>query len=258
MSYNYEKNILELSETDDIKEVPKEWISLAPSCRMEQKERCICNRGIIIVERFFNTKTKRVINVGTTCVKELRLNECKSINCLIKSFIDGEPGEYQQILDLIRYSDDNLQKVIATVKQMAASLWNTPDGLNEIKRIISILSENGIHCPEMQALLSELQKRIDYRAQLAETHRLWTEKMNRKNAHRAEVQRIIQEARYREEVARIERQREADKIVEEEKRIAWLEELRRRENLRDPITLRRLKQEEEIRAYNARRTKVIQ
>jgi len=258
MSYNYEKNILELSETDDIKEVPKEWISLAPSCRMEQKERCICNRGIMIVERFFNIKTKRVINVGTTCVKELRLNECKSVNGLIKSFIDGEIGEYNQIIDLIKYSDDNLQKIIATVKQMAASLWNTPDGLNEIKRIISILSENGIDCPEMQALLSEFQKRIDYRAQLAETHRLWTEKMNREKAQRAEEQRVIQEARHREEVARLERQREANKIIEEEKRIAWLEELRHRENLRDPITLRRLKQEEELRDYNAKRTKIIQ
>ena len=258
MSYNYEKNILELSETDDIKEVHKEWISLAPSCRMEQKERCICNRGIIIVERFFNTKTNRVINVGTTCVKELRLNECKSVNSIIKSFIDGEPGEYNQIIDLIKYSDDNLQTVIETVKQMATSLWNTPDGLNEIKRIITILSENGIDCPELQALLSDLQRGIDYRAQLAETHRLWTEKMNRENAQRLEEQRIISEARHREELVRLERQREANKIIEEEKRIAWLEELRRRENLRDPITLRRLKREEELRAYTTKRTSIIQ
>jgi hypothetical protein len=228
MSYNYEKNILELSETDDIKEVPKEWISLAPSCRMEQKERCICNRAIIIVERFFNIKTKRVINVGTTCVKELSLNECKSVNGLIKSFIDGEPGEYNQIIDLIKYSDDNLQKIIETVKQMTNSLWNNPDGLIEIKRIISILSENGIDCPELQALLSDLQKRIDCRAQLAETHRLLTEEMNRERAQRAEEQRIISEARHREEVAR-------------------------RENLRHPMTLKRLQREADVRAYNAKK-----
>jgi hypothetical protein len=253
MSYNYETNILELSETDDIKEVPKEWISLAPSCRMEQKERCICNRGIIIVERFFNTKTKRVINVGTTCVKELRLNKCKSINSVIKSFIDGETGEYNQIIDLIKYSDDNLQKVIATVKEMTNSLWNNPDGLIEIKRIISILSENGIDCPELKALLSDLQKRIDCRAQLAETHRLWTEKMNREYAERAEEQRVISEARRREEDARIERQREADKIVQEKNRLAQLEELRYRESLRDPMTLKRLQREADIRAYNAKK-----
>lgn len=253
MSYNYEKNILELSETNDINEVPKEWVSLAPSHRVDEKERCICNRRIIIMERFFNTITKRVINVGTKCVKGLRLNKCKSVDSVIKSFIDGEPGEYQQILDLIKYSDDNLQKVIASVKQMANSSWNNPEGLIEIKRIISILSENGIVCRELHSLLIDLQKRIDYRAQLAETHRLWIEKMNRENAERAEQQRIISEAKRIEEQERLERQREVDKIVQEKNRLAQLEELRYRESLRDPVTLKRLQREEEIRAYNAKK-----
>ena len=266
MSYNYEKNILELSETNDIKEVHKEWISLVPPCRMEQKERCICNRGIIIVQRFFNTKTKRVINVGTTCVKELHLNKCKSINNMIKSLIDGEPGEYEQIADLIKYSNDNLQKIIEDVKAMSNSSWSNPDGITQINRIISFLSENGIDCPELQTIILDIQKRLDNEAELAETHRIWTEKLNREyqqraeqeriiSQARAEEQRIISEARRREEVARLERQREAAKILEEEKRIEWLEELRRRENHRDPITLRRLKQEEQIRAYNEKRTK---
>ena len=255
--YNFEKNILGLSSPGmTIDRLPEEWIHVLYEESVDPQVKCICNHVIRYVNRYLNTRTQRMINVGTGCIKKFHLGKCKSAKTLLTKLIIGSRGDYDKIFDLIQYSDENWKTFLETIQNSAISEWDNLAGLNEINEIIKAMSENKIEATKISILediVSEIQSRLDKKAELAETHRLLTEKMNRERAQRAEEQRIISEARYREEVARLERQREANKIVEQEKTKARLEELGRRENIRDPITLKRLQREADVRAYNAKK-----
>lgn len=262
--YNFEKNILGLSTPGmSIDRLPEEWIHVLYEESVDSQVKCICNHVIRHVNRYLNTQTQRMINVGTGCIKKFHLGQCKSAKTLLTKLIIGSRGDYEKIFDLIQYSDENWITFLESIQNNAISEWDNLAGLNEINEIIKAMSENHIESTKLSILeniVSEIQARLDKKAELEETHRVWTEKMNRENAQReeeqriiykarVEQQRIIYEAKCREEQERLEMQREADKIIEEEKRIAWLEELRSRDHLRDSLTLQRLRRVEELRSY---------
>ena len=184
--HKFEENILKLSETKDIEKLHEEWVSLAYDEHVINPETCICNREIGNVHRFLNMRTMKMINVGTNCVKKLRLKKCQSVKLLMNSFIGGVRGNYNQICDLIKYSNENWLIFLEAIKIRANSDWDNLIGLTEINNIIRILSESGMECAELHNLVSEIQKRLDEKAELAELARKFAEKLEKQ----AEAERI--------------------------------------------------------------------
>ena len=184
--HKFEENIMKLSQTKDIENLHEEWVSLAYDEHVINPETCICNREIGNVHRFLNMKTMKMINVGTNCVKKLRLKKCQSVRIVMNSFIGGVRGNYNQICDLIKYSNENWLTFLEAIKIRANSDWDNLIGLTEINKIMSILSENGIECAELHILVSEIQKRLDEKAELAELARKFAEKVEKQ----AEAERI--------------------------------------------------------------------
>ena len=193
--HKFEENILKLSETKILDNLHEEWVSLAYDEHVNTLERCICNREIGNVYRYLNMKTKRMINVGTDCVKKFRLNNCRSARSILTGSISGTRGNYQQICDLIKYSNENWLTFLESIKSKANSDWDNLIGLTEINKIIEFLSENAVDCNELQLIVSKIQERINQRNQLAETHRRWT-----KNIHIQE--QIKRNEEYKEKIRR--------------------------------------------------------
>jgi hypothetical protein len=206
-SHKFEENILKLSETNEVDKLHEEWVCLGYDERVINSETCICNKEIGNVYRFLNMKTMKMINVGTNCVKKLQLKKCKSVRLIMSSFIGGVRGNYNQICDLIKYSNQNWLAFLDAIKTRVNSDWDNLIGLTEINKIMAILSENGVECTELHMIVDAIKKRLDERAQLAETHRIFTEKV----AKHAELERI---RIYKE---RIRQRRLQDKLQEEEK-----------------------------------------
>ena len=225
--HKFEENILQLSETKVLDNLHEEWISLTYDEHVDTLERCICNREIGNVYRYLNIKTKRMINVGTDCVKKLRLKNCRSARSILTGSISGTPGNYQQICDLIKYSNENWLTFLESIKSKANSDWDNLIGLTEINKIIEFLSENGVECDDLHVIVSKIQEGINQRNQLAETHRRWTENIHIQEQLRRneEYKEKIRSARLKQEeelrIQRLQRaERERKKQEELEKLLA--------------------------------------
>ena len=156
-SYNFEENILKLSETDDPEKLHEEWIHMSYNQHVDTPVRCICNRFIHDIHMFLNIKTKKMINVGTTCVKKLRLNKNNSVRHVFLKFINGSRGEYQDICDLIKYSNENWITFLESIKSKVHSVWDNLIGLTEINKIIKLFSDNSIDCSDLQDIVRQIQ-----------------------------------------------------------------------------------------------------
>jgi hypothetical protein len=175
--YNFEENILTLSETDNPDILPKEWIHISYNPHLETPVTCICNRDINNNHIFLNIKTKRMINVGSTCVKKLRLNKKKTVRFIIHNFINGSRGDYQEICDLIKYSNDNWISFLESINSKVNSDWNNIIGLIEINNIIKLFTDNNIDCTDLHNIVTQIQKRIDEKKLRNEALRLRAEKL---------------------------------------------------------------------------------
>jgi len=225
--HKFEENILQLSETKVLDNLHEEWVSLAYDEHVDTLERCICNREIGNVYRYLNIKTKRMINVGTNCVKKLRLNNCRTVRSILTGDINGTRGNYQQICDLIKYSNENWLTFLESIKSKANSDWDNLIGLTEINKIIEFLSENGVECDDLHVIVSKIQEGINQRNQLAEIHRRWTENIHIQEQLRRneEYKEKIRSARLKQEeelrIQRLQRaERERKKQEELEKLLA--------------------------------------
>jgi hypothetical protein len=212
--HKFEENILQLSETKLLDNLHEEWVSLSYDEHVNTLERCICNREIGNVYRYLNMKTKRMINVGTDCVKKLRLKNCRSARSILTGTISGTRGNYQQICDLIKYSNENWLTFLESIKSKANSDWDNLIGLTEINKIIEFLSENGVECNDLHVIVSKIQERINQRNQLAEIHRRWTENIHIQEQikRNEEYKEKIRRARLKqEEELRIQRLQRAER-----------------------------------------------
>jgi hypothetical protein len=151
--YEFTENILKLSETKDPTQLHIEWVLIDYEKIDETKVRCICNRNIGHVYRYYNTKTKHAINVGSECKKKLHLTNCHSSNSIIHKFISGDKGTYEKICDLIKYSNEVWKQFLEHIHKGLAS-WPLQKSICNLENIIKILSENNIDCKDLSNILN--------------------------------------------------------------------------------------------------------
>ena len=235
-SYKFDENILKLSETNDLEKLHEEWIHISYNEDIDIPVICICQHVIYNTHIYLNIKNKNIINVGTTCVNKIRLKNCKKLRSVIMSFINGTRGHYQEICDLIKYSNENWITFLESIKSKVDSVWDNLIGLTEINKIIKLFSDNSIDCSDLQDIVRKIQMKIDEKKQLAETHRIWTEKLRMQEENRVYKEKIRQ-IRLKEEsqnrilkLRREEERRKKDEelrkklseLSEEEKRITFI------------------------------------
>ena len=138
--YNFEENLLALSESKNIDDAMNEWSVINKNYEVLSEGRvvCICNKTIKHVHYACNLRTNKFAYLGTACVGKFR-TKIKHItnNTLRNVFMDmiGD-GLYQRIFDIQGYSDEvriRLTKHFETTQKHYKSL---DDYLKELKELI--------------------------------------------------------------------------------------------------------------------------
>ena len=111
--YNFVNNALEKSKTNNIKNLPKEWIFICRFSYREKDGQCICCRKIKHCNMYYNKFTKNWIIVGDKCKNDLSLSKKKGyLSDIFRNIIrvKGVKGEYVEITDLNKYCE-NVKKI---------------------------------------------------------------------------------------------------------------------------------------------------
>jgi len=230
VGYNFIKNITKLSQTKDSNNLSDEWICVSYN-RSEDGETCVCNRRIHDVYTFYNKITNNFIYVGSTCMKNLRLkNSLGNIKKLFSKLESGERGEYEEIIDLLRYSDMVRNQFIEMVNNKLKSEWRNDKNMEFLKNILVKLNIDSTNLDiitrylnekyiEQEAILIRRKKEKEMkiqREQLLEKARLDRLEKDQLECKRMEEARL-QDLRIQEEI-RIERLR-----IEEENKNKFIE-----------------------------------
>ena len=139
MSYKFEENIKQLSYSNNIDDIPHEWLFLGYE---QVKDRCICNRSIKNCYYFYNKITKKFITAGSSCQKKLKLDIKKPID--IETIIDSEKGDYKEIKDFVAYSNYTKTRIIRLFNnkldkfKQFKTLFNFDD-LDKLNKYINLL-----------------------------------------------------------------------------------------------------------------------
>jgi hypothetical protein len=139
MSYNFEENIKKLSYSNNIDDIPHEWLFLGDN---SGEDRCICNRSIKNCYYFYNIITKKFITAGSSCQKKLKLSIKKPID--IETIIDFEKGDYKEIKDFVAYSNYTKTRIIRLFNnkldkfKQFKTLFNFDD-LDKLNKYINLL-----------------------------------------------------------------------------------------------------------------------
>jgi hypothetical protein len=244
-------NILELSVTNDMGSLHEEWECV--NYRSESSTQCICSRWIKHAYYYLNRINGNTIRVGSGCVKKLELpkkGEGRQSNQFILRFIQQWRGEYTNINDLLKYSEqsrnDILDIIEETIKYVPIS--KLEEFLDQVHEMRDIFHKNDIDCRRIQAIcdriVSEIRRHnehlqfleIQYQREMAakrreeeqrkknaEENRVALEKYNqqRKQIHRVDT--VVQPKKRKEVDTRfleVERKEEEERIrLKEEERL---------------------------------------
>ena len=137
--YNFEQNLLELSQSDDIDDALTEWRVINKNYEVlsEGKVVCICNKTIKRVHYVCNIQTNKFAYLGTGCVGKFRNKLTHITNKTLRNvFMDMiSDGMYEQIFDLHEYSDEVKSRLINHFEN-DRNFKTLNDKLKELKELI--------------------------------------------------------------------------------------------------------------------------
>jgi len=234
-AYAFEKNILVLSRTKNIEELPKEWFFV--SSYENGNGHCICNRKIKIINFFVNIETGHTIQAGSGCCKHLKLETNASHDNILVNLLKEYSAEYENIFDLLRYSEKMRENII---QHFSSMFQNLPVNqiitsnsfiiievnrkiLVNIRDILNTYTKNNIQCDKLEGLY---KKWNDYNNTLVE-------------------QEVIFKQKKIEEEKKVKEDREREAIVSEQNRQLREQRNKKRaeewENKEKEITIQRQK-----------------
>jgi hypothetical protein len=121
-TYDFNKNLIELSISSDINECLKEWIIVGKGTTdsyNDEENRCVCNRLIKQYYILRNNFNYNHIKMGFGCIKKLNDENTNKIDTRSKSIKNNliklfEKGYYIEIEDLDKYAEDILIEYISS------------------------------------------------------------------------------------------------------------------------------------------------
>ena len=171
--YNFESNLLKLSESHSLDECLKEWV-LVKTVKLTTKKVCICNHVLISTGiYFYNKKTKQCCVIGSGCKNKFGKKLTNKITQkLLKKIIDEiEFNEYNEIQDVFEYSKETcsaLEIIIRNELKSNKGYKNEQTQLNKLLTSVYELEQN----EKFKVIIDEIIERINFLIELTETERL--------------------------------------------------------------------------------------
>ena len=217
--YNFSQ-ILTLSVADSLADLPKEWECV--NFRSGPSTQCVCSRWIKHAYHFINRLNGNTIRAGTGCVKKLSLKENgegNTTNRFILSFITQHPGEYTNIYDLLRYSEQSRKDMLDTIEStlLSAEMSEKRILLPRVREIYDIFIRTRIDSTRIQAIYERLDLEIRMDDAYLEKRKREAENWIRRAMEEIEKRREEEEKRREEEEKRREEE-EKRKVREAERR----------------------------------------
>jgi hypothetical protein len=252
--YNFDGNIVKLSKTQNIDEMPKEWRFIINATVEKEKFKkdldenekftCICNRKIIHADVYFNIITGHTIYVGTGCKQHLKMKCETNVNHIIHNVVCMaiSIGEYNNIYDLIGYSldiRDMFNKYVIDYMNSYKNVIDLQELYDKVKEFINM--SNIIDEEVLKHYISHLdliEQKIELIKKENEEKKIREEEQKKK----WEEERIKREKQRKREEEEIKVREKEEERLREEKRIREEQEERIREEKRI-----REEQEERIR-----------
>ena len=112
--YNFERNLIKLSEKQDIESALSEWCFIMKEKRESKDIPCICQHKVRHAKYMYNVKTMKTIIVGSSCYKKFNLTIPQMRNTIYRNILVNilEKGEYTLIDDVLEYSEQVQYEVI--------------------------------------------------------------------------------------------------------------------------------------------------
>jgi len=238
--YNFDGNIVKLSRTQNLDEMPKEWRFIINASVEKEKFKkdldenekftCICNRKIIHADVYMNIITGYTIYIGSGCREHLKMKCESNGNHIIHDVVHMalSIGEYKNIYDLVSYSLD----IRDMFKKYIIDHMNSYNNIIDLQKLYDTVKEfidsSNIRDEEVYkhyiSHLDLIKEKINLIKKENEERRIRQEEQ-RKCEEEEKRLREKEEERLREE--EIKREEEQEKLREEEKKRE--EEERKRE-----------------------------
>jgi len=118
LMYKFDRNLLKLSENQDLELAKQEWREVYKEKRPQQDGLCICQHNIKHIVYMFNIKTNYTICVGTKCCKKFNLKRKKINNSILEDVIQFSliKGNYQIITDVLEYSNNIKSQLLQYIR----------------------------------------------------------------------------------------------------------------------------------------------
>jgi len=257
--YNFEKNLLENSASDCIKEAIGEWDAIGRETHKDEKLICICgNKNVIHFHYFFNTETGKMIVAGRNCATKFGLNlgyGSGRLNPILKDFLFDYRAIYTTLNNLV-YTDEIRIKFIEFVKRRIGAISNLNEAFCLVKNLVDKFQSNNCSFAELEAIRDELKIKVEQeeikRIQEEEAKRLRQQQQEAERLKQQEANRLIQQEK---EAERIE-QAKAKRLKQQEKELKRLEREKEKKSLYyrmqpDYLKLREAERAERIKQRHA-------
>lgn len=207
--YNFEANLLKLSDSDDFVKVIKEWIFIYKKKCEHQDKTCVCNHKVKNCIFLYNKITKKTIIVGTECYKKFGSEKKKKstrVTIYQQMLIDMlNKGEYESLEDgLLEYSKNCEEEVKQHYEERMESddLEELEDLLNEVNYLINEFNLN---------YLVFIRKEISVKINDIKTEQKIAEELEKKRKEELEKKRIEEERIHKRELEELEKKRKERK-----------------------------------------------
>jgi hypothetical protein len=106
--YKFDINLLQLSNSKDIKIAKTEWSEVCREYRKDYTGLCICQHTLKNIIYMYNKFTKYTISVGVGCCKKFNLQPVKINNTILQNVLRNMliKGEYKIINNILEYTQN--------------------------------------------------------------------------------------------------------------------------------------------------------
>lgn len=213
--FNFEANLLKLSDSDDFVKAIKEWNFIYKEKYEHQDNTCVCNHKVKNCIFLYNKITKKTIIVGTECYKKFGFEKKKKSTrktiyqqMLIEMLTKGE---YESLEDgLLEYSKNCEEEVKQHYKERMETddLEELEDLFDEVNYLINEFNLDYLvsikidiieKIVNIKKLLEEEKKRKEeLKKKRIEEERILREELKKKRKERKERKRLEQEGLFKE------------------------------------------------------------
>jgi hypothetical protein len=223
--HKFEKNVLELSETDDVSKLNEEWVMVGSDNKKNDPIRCACNRWITDVYYFFNVKTNHTIALGSTCMKKLAITGEGNGRMRVIDFRDFNLpiGIYTEITDMAAYSAE-IRRELCALLRVEIGRCGVPSLNMLLRDPLQLLNDAGLIAyakERLGILIKKGDEAAERYRRLQQERQLERERVEFAERQRIEALRRRDEAAEKVRIEALRRDEEDDEIAQMKFRWDW-------------------------------------